>query len=70
MDGLSEDADILFILTTNRVDLLESALASRPGRIDHAWCLERTSGSWCTERMNSGPYYVNFMLLATALLAH
>src|SRR5260370_22654022 len=34
MDGLKEDADILFILTTNRPDQLESALASRPARID------------------------------------
>lgn len=36
MDGLAEDADILFILTTNRPEVLESALASRPGRIDQA----------------------------------
>jgi ATP-dependent 26S proteasome regulatory subunit len=31
---LREDADVLFILTTNRPDQLEPALASRPGRID------------------------------------
>lgn len=36
MDGLKEEADILFILTTNRPDSLERALASRPGRIDQA----------------------------------
>jgi hypothetical protein len=36
MDGLGEDADILFILTTNRPDHLEPALAARPGRIDLA----------------------------------
>jgi cell division protease FtsH len=36
MDGLSGDADVLFILTTNRVDLLEPALAARPGRVDQA----------------------------------
>lgn len=36
MDGLREDADILFILTTNRPEKLEAALASRPGRIDQA----------------------------------
>lgn len=36
MDGLADDADVLFILTTNRVDLLEPALAARPGRIDQA----------------------------------
>jgi len=36
MDGLREDADVLVILTTNRPDQLEPALASRPGRIDQA----------------------------------
>jgi ATP-dependent 26S proteasome regulatory subunit len=36
MDGLKEEADILFILTTNRPEALERALASRPGRIDQA----------------------------------
>jgi ATPase family associated with various cellular activities (AAA) len=36
MDGLREDADVFFILTTNRPDQLEPALASRPGRIDQA----------------------------------
>ena len=36
MDGLREDADVLFILTTNRPEQLEPALASRPGRIDQA----------------------------------
>jgi AAA+ superfamily predicted ATPase len=36
MDGLREDAAVLFVLTTNRPDQLETALASRPGRIDQA----------------------------------
>jgi ATP-dependent 26S proteasome regulatory subunit len=36
MDGLREDAMILFILTTNNPEQLESALTSRPGRIDQA----------------------------------
>jgi len=36
MDGLREDAEILFILTTNRPEELEAALAARPGRIDQA----------------------------------
>ena len=36
MDGLAEDADVIFVLTTNRPDLLEPALAARPGRIDQA----------------------------------
>ena len=36
MDGLAEDADVTFVLTTNRADLLEPALAARPGRVDQA----------------------------------
>ena len=36
MDGLKDNADILFILTTNRPEQLEGALAGRPGRIDQA----------------------------------
>lgn len=36
MDGLREDAEVLFILTTNRPEMLEPALTSRPGRIDQA----------------------------------
>lgn len=36
MDGLNEDADIFVILTTNRPDMLEEAIASRPGRVDQS----------------------------------
>jgi hypothetical protein len=36
MDGLREDSEVLFILTTNRPDQIEPALVSRPGRIDQA----------------------------------
>ena len=36
MDGLREDAEVLFILTTNRPEEIEPALISRPGRIDQA----------------------------------
>lgn len=36
MDGLGGDVDITFLLTTNRVDILEQALAERPGRVDAA----------------------------------
>ena len=36
MDGLGEDIDVTFLLTTNRPDMLERALADRPGRVDHA----------------------------------
>ncbi len=40
MDGLAEDADVVFLLTTNRADVLEPALAQRPGRVDQAVALE------------------------------
>ncbi len=40
MDGLAEDADVVFVLTTNRADLLEPALAARPGRVDQAVVLD------------------------------
>jgi ATP-dependent 26S proteasome regulatory subunit len=36
MDGLAGDAEIIFLLTTNRPEALEEALAARPGRIDQA----------------------------------
>jgi cell division protease FtsH len=36
MDGLRADAEILFLLTTNRPEALEAALAARPGRVDQA----------------------------------
>jgi energy-coupling factor transporter ATP-binding protein EcfA2 len=36
MDGLDADADVVFLLTTNRAEALERALAQRPGRVDLA----------------------------------
>ncbi len=36
MDGLQDDRDVIFVLTTNRPEILEPALAARPGRIDLA----------------------------------
>jgi hypothetical protein len=36
MDNVPEQSDVIFVLTTNRLDLLEPALAARPGRVDHA----------------------------------
>jgi hypothetical protein len=36
LDGLRERADVFFVLTTNRPEMLEPALVSRPGRIDQA----------------------------------
>jgi hypothetical protein len=36
MDGLGPKADVIFLLTTNRPRILETALAARPGRVDQA----------------------------------
>jgi hypothetical protein len=36
MDGLGTQTECVFLLTTNRPDVLEPALAARPGRIDQA----------------------------------
>ena len=36
LDGLDDDSDVAFLLTTNRVEVLERALVERPGRIDVA----------------------------------
>lgn len=36
LDGLRDDCDVIFALTTNRPEVLEPALAARPGRIDLA----------------------------------
>lgn len=36
MDGLGSKSDVIFLLTTNRPRILETALAARPGRVDQA----------------------------------
>ncbi len=36
MDGLKEEADILFVLSSNKPEVLEQALIARPGRVDQA----------------------------------
>lgn len=36
LDGLDGDADVTFLMTTNRVEVLERALVERPGRVDLA----------------------------------
>ncbi|MDP9075417.1 MAG: ATP-binding protein, partial [Actinomycetota bacterium] len=41
IEGIGEDVDVAFVLTTNRPDLLEPALAARPGRVDLAVELDR-----------------------------
>lgn len=40
MDGLHEDADVLFVCTTNRPESLERAIAARPGRVDQAVAID------------------------------
>jgi ATP-dependent 26S proteasome regulatory subunit len=36
IDGVDADADVTFVLTTNRVEEMERALVDRPGRVDLA----------------------------------
>ncbi len=36
LDGLDGDSDIAFLMSTNRIETLERALAERPGRVDLA----------------------------------
>lgn len=36
MDGAGSDARLIFVFTTNRPEVLEPALAARPGRVDQA----------------------------------
>lgn len=36
LDGIDNDVDVAFILTTNQIEVLERALAARPGRVDLA----------------------------------
>src|SRR6266705_1778542 len=50
MDGVGADADVTFVLTTNRADILETALADRPGRVDLAIEIPRPDAG-CRERL-------------------
>jgi hypothetical protein len=50
MDGIGSDADVTFLLTTNRADILEHALADRPGRVDLAIEIPRPDAA-CRERL-------------------
>jgi SpoVK/Ycf46/Vps4 family AAA+-type ATPase len=52
MDGTGADADVTFVLTTNRADILEMALADRPGRIDLAIEIPRPDAG-CRTRLLS-----------------
>ncbi len=50
MDGVGADADVTFVLTTNRADILEHALADRPGRVDLAIEVPRPDAG-CREQL-------------------
>ena len=50
MDGIGADADVTFVLTTNRADILETALADRPGRVDLAIEIPRPDAG-CREQL-------------------
>jgi DNA polymerase III delta prime subunit len=50
MDGVGADADVTFVLTTNRADILETALADRPGRVDLAVEIPRPDAD-CRRRL-------------------
>lgn len=50
MDGVASDSDVTFVLTTNRVEVLEHALVDRPGRVDLAVEIPRPDPS-CRERL-------------------
>jgi len=66
MDGLREDAEVLFILTTNRPDQIEPALVSRPGRIDQAieFPLPDEEGRWKLTKLYARGLEISEDLLA------
>jgi ATPase family protein associated with various cellular activities (AAA) len=50
MDGIGSEADVTFVLTTNRVEVMEQALTQRPGRIDLAVEVPKPDAE-CRERL-------------------
>jgi ATP-dependent 26S proteasome regulatory subunit len=67
MDGLQENSDVLFVLTTNRPQDLEAALAQRPGRIDQAIEVPLPDEG-CREKLVR--LYSSGLRLSPALVAH
>lgn len=65
LDGLDGDADVAFVLTTNRADILEPALAARPGRVDLA--VEIPLPDAAARRSLLGTYAAGLPLSAAAL---
>lgn len=66
LDGLDGDADVAFLMTTNRVDVLEQALAQRPGRVDLAVEIPLPA---CEERERLYRHYANGLQLTDGALA-
>ena len=58
-DGIDSDADVAFLLTTNRVEQLERALTQRPGRVDLAAeiPLPDEQGRRALVRLYAGPLF-------------
>lgn len=50
MDGIGSEADVTFVLTTNRVEVMEEALTQRPGRVDLAVEVPKPDAD-CRERL-------------------
>jgi hypothetical protein len=50
MDGIGSEADVTFVLTTNRVEAMEEALTQRPGRVDLAVEVPKPDAE-CRERL-------------------
>jgi len=50
MEGIASDADVTFVLTTNRVEVVERALIDRPGRVDLAVHIPRPDAE-CRRRL-------------------
>jgi ATP-dependent 26S proteasome regulatory subunit len=50
MDGIGSEADVTFVLTTNRVEAMEAALTERPGRVDLAVEVPKPDAD-CRERL-------------------
>lgn len=50
MDGIGSEADVTFVLTTNRVESMEEALTQRPGRVDLAVEVPKPDAD-CRERL-------------------
>ena len=50
MDGVGSEADVTFVLTTNRVETMEAALVERPGRVDLAVEVPKPDAD-CRERL-------------------